>query len=61
MASYRLFCLDDGGHICHRQDFDAEGDEAAIEFARAAFPDDTCEIWELGRKVAVISALKNAS
>ena len=61
MASYRLFCLDDGGHICHRQDFDAEGDEAATEFARATFPECTCEIWELGRRVALIPALKNAS
>jgi len=61
VASYRLFCLDDGGHINHRHDFDADDDEAAVAFARTAFPDSTCEIWELGRKVALIPALKNAS
>lgn len=61
MASYRLFCLDDGGHICHRHDFDADGDDAAIDLARANFPDTICEIWELGRRVAVIPALRNAS
>lgn len=61
MASYRLFCLDGGGHIEHRRDFDADGDDEAIAIARATFPGSDCEIWELGRKVALIPALKNAS
>jgi hypothetical protein len=60
VLSYRLFCLDEGGHICHRHDFDADSDDDAIEFARATFPENTCEIWELGRKIMVSPALKNA-
>ncbi|MBA2918305.1 hypothetical protein GON01_04870 [Sphingomonas sp. MAH-20] len=61
MAGYRLFCLDDGGHIIDRRDFDADDDEAAIAFARASFSHSHCELWELGRKVALIPPLRNAS
>jgi hypothetical protein len=53
MATYRLYCLDQGNHITDRLDFDADDDAAAIALATARYPDSTCEIWELGRKVAV--------
>ena len=59
MAGYRLFCLDEGGHIVDRHDFDAEDDAAAIALAQATWSDTDCEIWELGRRVATIPALKN--
>jgi hypothetical protein len=53
--------LDEGGHICHRHDFDADDDNAAITLAHESFPDSICEIWELGRRVALVPALRNAS
>ena len=53
MASYRLYCLDRGNHVTERHDFDAEDDAAAIALAHSLYPNNTCEIWELGRKVAV--------
>jgi hypothetical protein len=56
MAVYRLFCLDRDGHIFHREDFDSADDPAAIAFARTKFPGDDCELWELGRRVALIRA-----
>ncbi|WP_046348129.1 hypothetical protein [Sphingomonas changbaiensis] len=61
MAGYRLFCLDEGGHISDRRDFDADDDDAAIAFARATYAHSNCELWELGRRVALIAPLKNAS
>lgn len=60
MASYRLFCLDEGGHIRERHDFDADDDNDAVAFARARFPTSDCELWELGRKVALVPALRAA-
>jgi hypothetical protein len=59
LAGYRLFCLDDGGHIVDRRDFDAEDDEAAIAAARADCPHSRSELWELGRRVALIEPLRN--
>jgi hypothetical protein len=59
MATYRLFCIDDGNHITVRQDFDADDDAEAIAFAETNYPGRNCEIWELGRKVAEI-AIKRA-
>jgi hypothetical protein len=55
MATYRLFCIDPSNHITARHDFDADDDPAAIAFARTHFPDSSYEIWELGRKVALIT------
>ncbi|HEU4967847.1 hypothetical protein, partial [Sphingomonas sp.] len=61
MAGYRLFCLDEGGHIVDRVDFDAGDDDAAITIARKTFGHSRSELWELGRRVALIEPLKNAS
>jgi hypothetical protein len=61
VAGFRLFCLDKNGHIVDRHDFDAEDDDAAIAVARATYTHSLCELWELGRRVAVIEPLKNAS
>jgi hypothetical protein len=60
MAGYRLFCLDEGGHITDRRDFDAEDDDAAIAVARTTYAHTRCELWELGRRVALIPPLRNA-
>ncbi|MFD1610730.1 hypothetical protein ACFSCW_02820 [Sphingomonas tabacisoli] len=51
MAGYRLHCLDGGGHIVERHDFDADDDGAALDYARARYPNLGLELWELGRRV----------
>jgi hypothetical protein len=61
MAGYRLFCLDEGGHIVDRVDFDAPDDDAAIAVARTTYAHHSCELWELGRRVALIPPFRNAS
>lgn len=60
MATYRLFCLDQSNHITARYDFDADDDGAAIAFAKSRFPESACEIWELGRRVALLPAQQTA-
>ncbi|WP_046348068.1 hypothetical protein [Sphingomonas changbaiensis] len=55
MPVYRLYCLDRDKHITARADIEADTDAAAIQYARDNHPGDDCEIWELGRRVAVIA------
>jgi hypothetical protein len=55
VRDYRLFRLDESNHVIHRADFEAENDTAAVAYAREHHPNSACELWELGRKVAVIS------
>ncbi|WP_010163030.1 hypothetical protein [Sphingomonas sp. PAMC 26617] len=52
MAAYKLYCLDDQGHITSRIEFVGDGDEAAIAHVRQHQFSSACEIWELGRLVA---------
>ena len=61
MPVYRLYCLDRERHITARTDIEAADDEAAIQYARDHHPDDDCELWELGRKVAVIARSTDSS
>jgi hypothetical protein len=56
VAGFRLYCPEGGRNITHRKAFDADDDQAAIAYARSIHPGITCEIRELGRKVAVIPA-----
>lgn len=57
MAGYRLHCLDGGDHIVERHDFDADDDDAAVDYARARYPKAALELWELGRLVTRLSAI----
>jgi len=62
MASYRLYCLDAGGHIGLADWIEAETDEDAITQAhwmkRTAV---RCEVWQGTRLVAVVGAQALAS
>ena len=56
VAEYKLYCLDHGGRISQRHDFEAADDKAAIALARAQHPNMTCELWCSTRKVALLPA-----
>ena len=56
MPVFRVYCLDENNHILERVDIDAEDDDAAIAYAQGHHPGLRCEIWELGRKVALLPA-----
>ena len=52
MNGYRLYYMDRfSGHIDHRRDFLAAGDNAAIEVANGWTTDQPMELWQAGRKV----------
>ena len=53
---YRLYCLDSAMHIAAQREFDAEDDDAAVEFARREDAHFDREIWEEHRKVAIVRA-----
>ena len=52
MESYRLYCLDGMGKVASADWIDAEGDDAAIEVARATHEGYECELWQGKRLVA---------
>ena len=54
MKDYRAFILGSDGRIVHAQVFQAADDESAIEAAQK-FAEKDIEIWELGRRVAVVN------
>jgi hypothetical protein len=52
MNGYRLYFMDRfSGHIDHRRDFVAAGDNSAIETASGWNTGQPMELWQAGRKV----------
>jgi len=52
MVGYRLYFMDRfSGHIDHRRDFVAAGDNAAIEAASGWTNGQPMELWNLDRKL----------
>ena len=54
--SYRVCLLDGGGEIMCRLAFEAEDDASAVAHVRRIHPENHCDLWELGRYVALIPA-----
>ena len=54
--SYRICLLGDGGEIMGRVMFEADDDPCAVDHVRRAYPQHHCDLWELGRYVALIPA-----
>ncbi|HYD11462.1 MAG TPA: hypothetical protein VEC11_01300 [Allosphingosinicella sp.] len=54
MADYRLYLLNDDGHIFWARDIDADSDEAALEMARAEGHQHDVEVWQGRRKVGAV-------
>jgi hypothetical protein len=52
---YRVYCLDDDGHLHEPEWFHADSDEDAIAHVTTKRPHATCEIWHGRRLVASIS------
>ena len=52
MNGYRLYFMDRfSGHIDHRRDFLAPGDDHAIDIAQAWYTGQPMELWLAGRKL----------
>jgi hypothetical protein len=56
MPEYRLFQLDDAGHILGQSRITHQTDHDAISEARKALDGTTTEIWEGSRRVASLNA-----
>jgi hypothetical protein len=56
MASYRVYCLDDAGHISLADWIEAKDDEEALAHARQLkIGARRCEVWQGKRLVATFS------
>jgi hypothetical protein len=55
---YRVYLLDDDGHVCAREDIIAENDEEAVFSDTQPQNGRAIEAWQLDRKVALINAQK---
>ena len=52
MDGYRLYFMDRfSGHIDHRRDFLASGDDHAVEIAQTWYAGNPMELWREGRKL----------
>ena len=49
---YRLYCLDQTGHIVSGRDLSAHDDLAALREAEAACTEHSVEVWHGARRVA---------
>jgi len=54
MAEYRLYCLSDAGGFTKAHEITAGSDEEALAVAREMKLPVKCELWERGRKIAVL-------
>lgn len=54
MSGYRVFLLDENGHVWNARTFQAANDEDAIEHARQMASASDIEVWQLDRKVALV-------
>jgi hypothetical protein len=55
---YRVYLLDDHGHVFAREDIIAENDEEAVLSAAQLQNGRAIEVWQLDRRVALIKAPK---
>jgi hypothetical protein len=58
MPHYRLYCLDGTGKFTQVHEIAASDDVEALSHARAVKLTVKCELWERGRKVAVLTPHK---
>ena len=56
MSEYRLYCLDQKGHIVQRTAFEAACDADAIAQIELYDPETDRELWQEHRKVLLIPA-----
>ena len=54
MPDYRLYCLDGVGKFATVHEIDAANDADALSKARQINIPFKCELWQRGRKVAVL-------
>lgn len=58
--NYRYYRLDGLGHLNEAEWFDADDDNAAVEWIEKSHPDSRCEIWRGTRLVAALPKAKEA-
>lgn len=57
MPKYRMYSLNEFGHISYAEDLDADSDREAVALVRELSPRaKICELWENRRLVATIRA-----
>lgn len=54
MGEYRAFIIGSDGHVVLGHAFEAADDAAAVEAARLFMSSNAIEIWQLGRRVAIL-------
>jgi hypothetical protein len=54
MANYKLYCLDDGGHIVRRHDIQSADDLSALKEAYKYCGEYSIEIWDGARRVSAV-------
>ena len=52
MPAYRLYHLDGAGKVASAEWLDADGDDSALEKARASRRSGRCELWQGARLVS---------
>jgi hypothetical protein len=55
MPIYRLYSVDDGGHIVNRHEADCDDDLAAFKKAYEFTRDHAIEVWLFERKAGTVS------
>jgi hypothetical protein len=53
MATYRVYLLDETGHVTNRLDLESPDDETARERAKSLLNENGLELWLLDRHIAV--------
>jgi hypothetical protein len=56
MPEYRLYCLNERGHITRSHEIVAKSDAEALTKAKASKLRVDCELWERGRLVGKVRA-----
>jgi hypothetical protein len=58
MIEYRLYCINEAGRFTKAHEIVASDDADALDQAREMHLEVRCELWEKGRKVAVLQPVK---
>ena len=59
MAEYRLYCTNEAGQFTRAHEIVADDDADALEQARQMHLKVWCELWDKGRKVAVLQPVNS--
>ena len=55
LSEYKIYCIDDDGHVAMRHDYDARDDLASLERAKELCGQYEMEVWQGKRFVARVT------